>query len=206
MTFLSIFIKNKEFHIASDEFNDIYEVSESRALADTIPLFIKDVLLKRISHLGNSDFKKGEIIEVDEVVYPSGPASFTTMRIIGAVVKGMSVANPKTKFWGISNFLTLLSISNAFSKKGIIALPTMRGDYFTSEYINDKLSKMQLRDAKCISNYQGNTYFDNSDIFDNMNLACRQKEIVNSNLSICNSAYIKNTTEIEYGFTPEYKF
>ena len=191
---ISLFIRNKEFQVSTEGFNDIYKVNESRELADNIPVFLKDFI------------SKIAISNIEKVIYSAGPASFTTIRIINSVLKGLLVSYPNVKFVGVSNFLTYMAISSKISADGIIAIPTMRGDYFTCEYSNKKILTTGLLDTQSIEKYKTSIFFDNDNIYDDINLSKLQKSILNSDFNIENSNYIKNSLEIDYGFTPEYKY
>lgn len=183
---ISLFIRNKEFHVYNKNFLNIYSVPESRQLSDFIPMFLKDFLAR--------------VPKFDEVIYSSGPGSFTTVRIMNALLKGLFISNPSLKFTGISNFLTYFKAAPL--PPTTIAIPTMRGDYFTCNFKNDKIINSQ------ISTLSDPTKFciDSSPFFDNINLASVQYSILNTELSNQNSNYITNFLQINYGFTPEYKY
>ena len=185
---LSLFIRNKEFHVAYGDFAHIYKVTESREMADSVPVFLKEVL----------DFVAFE--ECDTVLYSSGPASFTTARIMTSLIKGFAISRADLKFIGISNFLTYLYIASQTKSSGLLAIPTMRGDYFASTYKDDALD-----DVKLLNDLPTVALLDNSQIFEPANLASVQINIINTNIAIINKEYIQNTLDINYGFTPEYR-
>lgn len=190
---ISLFIKNKEFHVFGENFENVYGVNESRELADNLPVFLKDAISKD----GNSDF--------ETVIYSAGPASFTTVRIINSLLKGLLVARPALKFVGVSNFLTYMVIASKVSSRGILAIPTMRGDYFTSEYNDEKLQNPKILGLQNIEKHEGKVFFDEDTIYNDINLSKVQKSMLNSNFAVENSGCIKKSLEIDYGFTPEYK-
>ncbi|MDR2667163.1 MAG: hypothetical protein LBB34_03590 [Holosporales bacterium] len=189
---ISIFIHSKEFHIASDELAEVYRVSESRELADMAVHFLAKFLSKHKHQ------------HIKRVIHSTGPSSFTTIRIINSIVKGMRIAAPSCKFVGISSFLTYLSIFSVHSTKGIIAIPTMRGDYFTAEYLNCTLQNQQLLSEESINLYNGDKYFADNFDYERVNLSRNQEQVLNSNLAEKNETYIKRLLSVDYGFTPQY--
>jgi tRNA A37 threonylcarbamoyladenosine modification protein TsaB len=192
---LSYFVRGKEIHISTDGIASVYELSEPRELADKAVVFIKDATAK----CSDKNIKK--------VVYSSGPASFTTLRIINSIAKGMFIAKPSIEFVGISNFLTYVSAAmTKLNANGLVAIPTMRGDYFTCEYLCDTLQNQQIQDMRSISKYSGHVLFDNDLIFDNINLALVQESVADSDLGRNNPTYVTQSIKTEYGFSPKYKF
>ncbi len=190
---ISIFLKDKEFHIVYGNLEDIYIEKESRNLADNIPLFISNII------------SKYQINNLENLFYSSGPCSFTSIRIINSIVKAFSISFPTAKFWGISHFLTYLKVLIGTYSKGTIAIPTMRGDYFTSQFNNDKLGKINIENLP--QKYLQNNdiiFTENPDLFLNINLAKIQLDLSNTSLFFQNSQFINTDLRINYGFTPEY--
>lgn len=185
---LSIFIRGKEFYVYTNTgISQIFTVSESRYLADNVVSFLASVLK-------NDKLKK--------VIYSAGPGSFTTVRIINSILKGLYISDSSIEFIGVSNFLTYLSVVSKISNEGTIAIPTMRGDYFTCTYNEQILREQNIQN---INEYSSNIYEDNNKVFENVNLAKIQNDILNSEFSPLNKKYIYSKIEINYGFTPEYK-
>ena len=191
---LSFFLRGKEFHVTTFEFSKVYEVAETREIADNIVYFLADA----IEMSGND--------EINTVIFPAGPGSFTTTRIINSMAKGLYVVNPSTKFISVSSFLTLLSIARNSSDVGALAIPTMRGDYFTTCYSDCMLQASKIESTEEINNYANNVYFDNDPIFSNINLAEAQHTVLSSNLVEKNKIFVSNSLEAVYGFCPIYKF
>ena len=185
---LSLFLRNKEFHVSCGEFEHIYKVTESREMADNVPAFLKETM----DHI---DFSK-----CSKVIFSSGPASFTTARIMNSLVKGLKISAPNLDFLGISNFLTYLYIASQHNSEGSIALPTMRGDYFYAAFSEKKLSDIEI-----FSDLNQNTILDSNEIFDNINMSTIQEKLSDDNIVKMNPNYIQNSLDINYGFTPEYK-
>lgn len=184
---LSLFIRNKEFHIYSDNFEQVCRVEETRGMADKIPICFKK-FISQINFRG-----------VDTILHSSGPASFTTARIMNSMLKGIKVTCPSMKFIGISNFITYLSILLPKSEQGAIAIPTMRGDYFVCTYLDNKLSEMKLEVAP-----KAGIIYSNDKIFNNINLALQQYNIYNRDILSNNSNFVTYDLSINYGITPEY--
>lgn len=187
---LSIFLKGKEFHIFYGELEKVYTVQETHALADNIPLFISEIMSQ--SSLDN----------LEQVIYSSGPCSFTNIRIINSIVKAFRISSPNIKFLGLSHFLTYLSIAHTFSPRGLIAIPTMRVDYFTAKYEKDKLEEIVIQNIE--QDYS--VIFENSKCFENINLAKQQYGLLDSRILISNPQFMNTSLDINYGFTPQYSY
>lgn len=190
---ISIFLKDKEFHIVCGDLEDIYIETETKNLADNIPLFISDII------------SKCSINNLENLIYSSGPCSFTSIRIINSIVKAFAISFPTAKFCGISHFLTYLKVLNETYSKGTIGIPTMRGDYFTSRFNNNKLEKIDIENLS--KEYLLNNeliFVENSGLFSNINLAKIQLGLFNTSLFLQNSQFINTDLRINYGFTPEY--
>jgi len=184
---LSLFIRDKEFHLSCGNFEQIYTIKETRGMADKVPEDFK-------TFIGQLNFR-----EIDTVLYSSGPASFTTARIMNSMLKGIKVVHPDMKFVGISHFVTYLSIIIKHHEQGAIAIPTMRGDYFICRFANSQLGTMYVD-----SEISNDTIISNNPVLENINLAMQQYTINNSEVFIKNIIFITNDLEIDYGITPEY--
>lgn len=184
---LSLFIRDKEFHICSGDFEQICKIEETKKMADKIPVCFKEFI-------SQINFR-----EVDTILYSSGPASFTTARIMNSMLKGIKVTCQSMKFIGISNFITYLSILLQRSEQGMIAIPTMRGDYFVCTYLGNKLSEMKLEATP-----KDGIIYSNDKMFNNINLALQQYNICNHDILLNNSNFVTYDLSINYGITPEY--
>lgn len=186
---LSLFIRNQEFHVCFGDVSRIYEPASARNLADSMPVFLADFL-------ENVDFSLCR-----KVIFSSGPASFTASRIMNSVVKGLAVFRPDLEFFGISNFLTYMYIASRSRPDGCIAIPTMRGDYFCVEYCDGRLGSIKVADTL----FQL-VILDNNEIFENINLANIQHAVIDSEVFKLNPSFMSRSLDIDYGFTPEYKY
>lgn len=189
---ISIFLKGKEFHIVCGEIEDIYSESETRNLADNIPLFI-DCVISKI-----------QLNNLENLIYSSGPCSFTSIRIINSIVKAFAISFSKIKFLGVSHFLTYLCALNNKYQNGLIAIPTMRGDYFTTQFSDNKLNKINIKkvstENSCLNSV---TIFEDSTCFSSINLAKTQLLLLNTDIVSLNPQFLNSDFHIEYGFTPE---
>ena len=185
---LSLFIRNKEFHVAWGDFARAYKVNEPREMADSVPMFLKEAI----------DFVAFE--QCNTILYSSGPASFTTARIMTSLIKGIAISRPDLKFVGISNFLTYAHIASQVKDSGMLAIPTMRGDYFVTSYRDGSLT-----DIKVMNELPTNAFLDDDHVFDVKNLASMQIGAINANTAAINSKYMQTSLDINYGFTPEYR-
>lgn len=176
---LSIFLHGKQFHIASDTQMKIYHIDNQYTISDCIVPFIHD-------------FLKNESNNIETVFFPSGPSSFTSIRIINAIVKGLCISNQNIKHIGISNFLTYIYTKNLPS--GRVSIPTFRGDFFVADYTNWKITRDYLADCSEMLDFDGH------------NLAFNQIHVINSTVGIQNQAFVTNSFDINYGFTPTFRF
>ncbi|MBQ8651042.1 MAG: hypothetical protein IJ481_00750 [Alphaproteobacteria bacterium] len=179
---LSIFIHNGSFHISNFELSVEYGNSKGRALADSLPLYLKDFLSK-------IDRNK-----ISRILYPSGPGSFTTMRMVHSIVKGISIASNKVDFFGISSFLTYYYF---IKKDCFISIPTMRGDFFVCGFVADNQT------IEYIAN-ESKGFATNSDYFNGNNFALDQIYIFKSKLATNKMQINSHDIVINYGFTPRY--
>ena len=190
---LSLFINNEYCHIYTYEHSYIYKLSQLNKMADKVPMYIKNSLPS---------------YKLSKIIYSAGPLSFTTLRVINSIIKGIKIVNKETEFVGVSNFLTYLSLIDTNNTEGLIAIPTYRGDYFICNYNSDmKLSEISI----CNLDYFNNVVYkliltnDISIIFKNMNLAQQQFKILYNDISIINKEFINNSTKIIYNITPIFK-
>lgn len=175
---LSIFLHDNQFHIASEYDAEIYNVTDKRKMADNIMLFIDGFL------------KNANISDVDKIVFPNGPASFTSIRIINSLVKGLCIAKPDIKHIGVSNFLTYIYVKNKPS--GTVSIPTQRGDFFVADYFDWQIKKTYLSDQNCTISIE-------------KNLAKAQIDLLDSDMVAKNSNFITQDFVLDYGFTPVFK-
>jgi tRNA A37 threonylcarbamoyladenosine modification protein TsaB len=194
--YISIFIRGKEIHISTTEFEKVYSVEENRHLADRSPVFLKDAIMN------NADKN------IEGIIYSSWPHTFTTSRIITSIVKGMVICDNNIEITGVSSFLVYLALisANTHGGDGIISIPTMRGDYFTCEYHDNKLDEMKISSIHDLENTSLPIYYETDFIFKGQNLASIQKQILNSTISHVNLTYISDKLDIHYSYTPIYKY
>ena len=189
----SFFINNEYCHIYTNEKSHIYKLSQLNKMADKVPMYIKNSLPK---------------YKLSKIIYSAGPLSFTTLRVINSIIKGIKIVNKDIEFIGVSNFLTYLSLIQTNNDEGLIAIPTYRGDYFTCTYdSNKKLSDILICNLEYFNNVAYKLILTNdiSILFKNMNLAQQQFKILYNNISVINNKFISNSTEIIYNITPVFK-
>ncbi|MDR0695265.1 MAG: hypothetical protein LBF56_00615 [Holosporales bacterium] len=170
----------------------IYNMVATHEMADKIVLSMGDMLS------GN----RHEFVA--SVVYPAGPNTFTATRILMAVGKGISITNPATRFVGVSNFLTYLSIIPEKSDRGLITMPAKRGDFFTCEYLGRTLQDQRILSTRDIDKYRYDIFHEEDSIFDDVNLADQQDFVLSSVLATQNASHIQIGLQVNYAFLPEY--
>ena len=155
----SFFINNECCYIYTDNSSYTYKLSQLNKMADKVPMYIKNSL---------PNYK------IEKVLYSAGPLSFTTLRVINSIIKGIKIVNKNIEFIGISNFLTYLSLIKTDNTEGLIAIPTYRGDYFICTYnSHEKLSEISISNLEYFNNVAYKTILtsDISNLFKNINLA-----------------------------------
>ncbi|MBR1944546.1 MAG: hypothetical protein IJ848_03715 [Alphaproteobacteria bacterium] len=162
-------------------------------MADKVPMYIQNSLPK---------------YKLKKIIYSSGPLSFTTLRVINSIIKGIKIVNKEVEFVGVSNFLTYLSLIEPNNTEGLIAIPTYRGDYFTCTYDSKrKLSDISICNLENFNNVANKLLLTNdiSVLFKNRNLAQQQFKILYNDISFINKKFIKFSTEVIYNITPIFK-
>ncbi|MDR3030995.1 MAG: hypothetical protein LBU35_01255 [Holosporales bacterium] len=188
---LSFFLRLKECHIYTNTFSKIYKITETREVADNILCFIQEAI------------ENNENRDIEKLIFSSGPGSFTSVRIVNSIAKGLYIVNKATKFISVSSFLTYLySLSTG---EGLIAIPTMRGDFFVAEYYDNILKEFEILSIEDIGKYRKNTIFEFDEAFNSQNLARNQFKVLSSELAVKNKSLVSDLLHVSYGFTPEYK-
>lgn len=164
----------------------IYKVSEQHKIADLIPFFLSS-----------------ELQNVNKVVFPLGPLSFTTVRIVNSVIKALKIAHPNTKFIGVSNFLTFFYVVHG--NCDVIAINSYRGDFYYRSVINAVFSKQSVGSMDEIKQIYKNPVFDTDLLLSGNNLAFAQYATLYERYSCNNRFLIRETTDVEYATTPIYK-
>ncbi len=189
----SFFINNEFCYIYTNDNSYTYKLSQLNKMADKVTMYIKNSL---------PNYK------LEKIIYSAGPLSFTTLRVINSIIKGIKIVNNNTEFIGVSNFLTYLSIIANNNNEGLIAIPTYRGDYFICTYdVYNKLSEVSISNLDYFNNVVYKTILtsDISNLFKNINLAQQQFKILYSNISIINKKFINYSTDVIYNITPTFK-
>jgi tRNA A37 threonylcarbamoyladenosine modification protein TsaB len=167
----------------------VYEVAERRMMADHVVFFINDAIQK----------SAGDGIKT--LIYQSGPTSFTTHRIINSIVKGFIIANRKLELIAVSSFLTYFLIASKEASNGLLCIPTMRGDHFTCEYKGSVFSAIKVQGDHQITTAASQIFFEDSSIFNGINLASHQINTMTSK-----NVDTNKIPEINYGHTLEYRY
>ena len=171
---LSIFIRDKELHISTPDFARIQKVSRTCAMAETIAGLFGEVMLRQ------------RINDISEIIYSSGPASYTTTRIMTSVIKGFQVVKPEITPAGILTFSTYLSMLPE-DKEGFIAIPSMRGVYYVAKFERHKI--LSINEFKDLP---PKTYSIDDEIFQAENLAIRQYKTYKNQILNQGNSLVKN--------------
>jgi tRNA A37 threonylcarbamoyladenosine modification protein TsaB len=140
----------------------------------------------------------------NKVVFSAGPDTFTSMRVIGSIVKGISLCAPQMTFLSISNFLTLFSLVPNDIDSGTIAIDTMRGDFYCMDFTGILLNGYRLIREEELSSNNGYVLYNNK--IRDKNLAISQIETLKNEKFKANMHLISKSIGINYGNTPQYKY
>lgn len=140
------------------------------------------------------------IDDFNEVVFSAGPGSFTSMRIIGSIIKGIELCKPSIKILSISTFLSLFSIIPCKYTSGTIAIDTIRGDFYCMDFIDLRLYNRRICRKESIQNA-----FCDINLLNNTNLASQQIKLLQMKKFLTNQELIHYSSVIDYGINPNYK-
>ncbi|GHT88628.1 hypothetical protein FACS1894113_1500 [Alphaproteobacteria bacterium] len=185
----SFFINDKECHIYTEKFSNIYKVDETRKMADNVMSFFSDAL------------KKINGLSIKKLIFSSGPSSFTTTRISNSIAKGMKIAKDDLSITSVSSFLTYFSLSNA--SRGTFAIPTNCGDYYCATLSNLIISKRKIQTNNSLNKLEN---VHHAEKFSQENLAFFQLLSSQSELAKTNRHLITETLDQHYEFTPKYRY
>lgn len=191
---LSLFLRGKECHISIAGFSKVCALSETREVADNFVWFLAETIKNAGSPL------------VKKVVFAAGPSSFTSVRVVNSVVKGLYIADRNIRFLGVSTFLPYLYLVSKISKSGVVAIPTMRGDFFTARFKDGALLDSTIETIQELDAGNIDIYYDNNEIFEKVNLATIQVELLGSEIARKNKLFISSSLNPFYGYCPKFKF
>lgn len=186
---ISLFIREKEFHISNGKVNKIYAVEERCGLADMIPSAFSD-------YLSNIDLKS-----MHTLIYSNGPDTFTTLRIMTSLIKGIKIVSPDIRLISMTNFLAYKTIASEYYLSGSIAIPTQRGDYFVCDYTSEGESEIRIHNT-----LDPSVLLNTDQIFDNINLALLQYTLYINTTTKENTGTSKTHFRIRNGINTIYTY
>ncbi len=139
-----------------------------------------------------------------ECYFSEGPGSFTSVRVIGSIVKGIYLSDNDKKFTAISSFLTLLACIPSDVSNGTIAINTMRGDFYCMDFIGNRLLNYRVV-GKQVLCHLSNVFYDIDLLSSSYNVAQLQYALVGSIKYTNNLSLVSNIMRCDYGITPQYK-
>jgi tRNA A37 threonylcarbamoyladenosine modification protein TsaB len=159
---LSCCLRENELHVLAGEISKIHHIDNVRDIADIAPMLIHNTIAEN------------SIQDVSKIVYPVGPGSFTAIRTMSSIAIGFSIANPIIEIIGVSSFSAYSFVAEKISRDYVIAIPTMRGDFFVYESSKSALENYDITNTENIPQNSGAVFYPNSEIFTNVNLAVAQ--------------------------------
>ncbi|MDR2458966.1 MAG: hypothetical protein LBD43_02645 [Holosporales bacterium] len=159
---LSYFIKENELHILAGDISKIHHIANAHDIADIAPTLIHNAIAENL------------IQDVNKIVYPLGPGSFTATRTMSSIAIGFLIANTATEIIGVSSFLSYSSVVGKIHKSYLIAIPAIGGDFFVHESSKDLSMDCNIASAENIANCDSVVFYPNSEIFTDINLAAAQ--------------------------------
>lgn len=185
MSMLSFSICGKNCYIATETFSKNIACLETKNTSE--------IMLNLLKEFQVQNFKT--------LIYSTGPGSFTSIRVIGAIAKGILLSSPDIKILSISTFLTLFSIIS--QKKGTIAINTMRGDFHCMDFDEKKLINKRTVFPEKLN--LSSTFFDEDILSEGVNLAEEQIKLLKTNKFAQNQPLVSNSLVVDYGTNPIYK-
>ena len=187
---LSLFLRGKTCCVATDSDQELLECKDSKSVSDEFVPLIEKILDKNEENF--------------TLIVSSGPSSFTSVRVLNSIAKGILIVKKNAKVISVSSFLPYLyAIKNC--EKGVIAISTMRGDFFCMNFSEKKLSNFRISSLENLNKNDDKIFFDNDKYFDGVNFAKIQIDLLDDKSLYLNEILIKNELKIDYGFEPEYK-
>jgi tRNA A37 threonylcarbamoyladenosine modification protein TsaB len=185
---LAIFLNGKKCYAATRQTEKTIECGSVRT--------VSDVLVPMLSEFH-------EISEVNRVIFPVGPGSFTSIRVVLSVIKGFSIAGAsRISLSPVSSFLPFFLALPESVKTGTLAISTGRGDYFCSRF-DAFIIENQFSIISSISEIE-DIFLDSDEIFSNVNLAGVMLRNIDSPRAIANTRNATSLDEPVYGFSPDY--
>lgn len=193
---LSIFLKGNTCYVATEHIEESFVCDEIREVSDVFVPLIKKVLAK------------SNCFEVSKFIVSAGPGSFTSVRVLNSIAKGVLVAHSnKIPCVSVSSFLTYLEVLSDKVIDAIIAISTMRNDFFCMDVgLGYKLSNFRILKEQDLISVDKKVFFDNSGVFCGCNLAAAQIRSLDSDKRLNNIELIDSFIKPVYGFAPRYKF
>ena len=154
---LSIFIRDTEFHISTEDKCEIYRIPEKHMMVDKIPYHLQEFI------------SKINIETINTILYPSCLCSFTTSRIIDSIIKGLQISIHNLKLVMIIEFMPYINIIKEYKPSGCLATRTARNSYIICKYNKDSIT--------CVSEYNcilGDIIFCEDKVFAESNFATEQ--------------------------------
>jgi tRNA A37 threonylcarbamoyladenosine modification protein TsaB len=179
---LSIFVNGHKYFVATEKYEEGIWGAEK----------IIPVLEKTITK------------EEGKIVFSSGPDTFTSIRVIGSIVKGISLCAPQMTFLAVSNFLTLFSLVPKNINSGGISIDTMRGDFYGMDFTGVLLTNYRLLRKEEWRENDSYVLYNNE--IDDRNLAVAQVKMLDSAKFKANQHLVSKSLKINYGTIPRYKY
>jgi hypothetical protein len=191
MIALSIFANELCCFVSYGESKRLIDLDNPRQISEKLLITIDDIV-------------KNSNDTISRVFFSSGPGHFTTIRVVGAVIKGLAVLFPNAEFFGVSTFITLLLLVPDHISSGTIAINVANDNFCCMDFLgcvlcNNRNAKME--ELRCMAN----VYFtEEIKTTNELLLKCYDTFLSNPKF-ISNNALINHSMTLDYGNTLQYK-
>jgi tRNA A37 threonylcarbamoyladenosine modification protein TsaB len=189
---VSLFLSSTKYSLAVDDLTYTIEILAPRNTSSEVIQSLADLFAKR------------NVKNVKEIIYSSGPGSFTSLRVAASIASGLSLVFKNAKMFAMPTFLPYAYILHKKDITGTIAIDSRIGTYHIIDYKGRTLKNYTIIN-KTTALEQENIFFEDDSVFAEVDFSIIQIELLNSDFYTANNKFVKQGLQLSYGSTPKYK-